>query len=133
MPKKDLEAESYRHPELKAAAVRNCRAADGDYYREPGNRIPAGKVIIGKAGAITTRCAIEGFGFREVRDFVPNATVEVDGQRVPVVARIVDGKIQKGFFARREGGFYTDNYKVSGRRNALEQGCYGHAKDPRII
>jgi hypothetical protein len=125
--------ESYKHSELAAAAVRNCRAKTGDFYREAGNRIPAGKVIIGSTGAVTTRCDIEGFGFREVLDFVPNATVEVDGERVPVVARIVDGVIQKGFFARREGGFYTDNRKVTGRRDALEQGCHGHAKDWRKI
>ena len=133
MPKNDIYAVSYDHPELAAAAVRNCRASAGDYFLEPGNRIPAGKVIIGKAGAITTRTVIEGFGFREIRDFVPNATIEVDGQRVPVVAKIVDGIIQKGFFARREGGFYTDNRKVTGRRNAQAQGCFGFAKDWRKI
>ena len=133
MPKNDIHAQSYKHRELEEAAVRNCRAADGDFFLEAGNRIPAGKVIIGKAGAITTRCAIEGFGFREVRDFVPNATVEVDGERIPVVAKIVDGVIQKGFFARQEGGFYTDNRKVTGRKNAQAQGCFGFAKDWRKI
>lgn len=133
MPRNEIFAQSYKHAELDAAAVRNCRASNGDFFREPGNRVPAGKVIIGTAGAITTRCDIEGFGFREVQDFIPNATIEVDGERVPVVARIIDGIIQKGFFARREGGFYTDNHKVSGRKNALAQGCHGHAKNWRNI
>ena len=64
---------------------------------------------------------------------VLTGAVEVDGERVAVVARIESGQIIGDFFARREGGFYCGNRKVTGRRDALEQGCHGHAKDWRKI
>jgi hypothetical protein len=133
MKKTETKEQSYNHPELEAAGIRHCRAKNGDHYVSAGGFVPAGRVVLGLHGAVTALCDIEGFGFREVLEFVPNATVEVDGERVAVVARIESGQIIGDFFARREGGFYCGNRKVTGRRDALEQGCHGHAKDWRKI
>jgi hypothetical protein len=124
---------SYKHEELDAAAIRNCRAKNGDFSRSPGNFIPAGTVVMGMHGSVTARCDIRGFSFASMASFKANASIDVDGERIPVMAHIQNNQIVGDFFARREGGFFCGNRKVSSRKEARDIGCFGHAKDPRIV